>query len=82
MIKRIKNLYDDKFLPIDIKHKLISKVQQTITPTWQYFAGGCSLDRNISELIEQAGFTITGTHGFTNGSSIVGYHYWGEVVVL
>jgi ubiquinone/menaquinone biosynthesis C-methylase UbiE len=60
------------------KPKLVGKIQQMITPAWKPLAGGCHLDRDIEELLIQAGFTVLGKQGFTQGISIVGYHYWGE----
>ncbi|CAM3987245.1 class I SAM-dependent methyltransferase [Psychrobacter arenosus] len=60
------------------KPKLVGKIQQMITPAWKPLAGGCHLDRDIEQLLIQAGFTVLGEQGFTQGISIVGYHYWGE----
>ena len=60
------------------KPKLVCKIQQMITPAWKPLAGGCHLDRDIEALITQTGFTVLGEQGFTQGVSIVGYHYWGE----
>jgi ubiquinone/menaquinone biosynthesis C-methylase UbiE len=60
------------------KPKLVGKIQQAITPVWKPLAGGCHLDRDIEKLLTQAGFTVLGEQGFTQGVSIVGYHYWGE----
>lgn len=60
--------------------KWVGKIQQLITPAWKPIAGGCHLDRNIEQLIAQAGFEVTGQQGFTQGVNIVGYHYWGWAV--
>lgn len=60
------------------KPKLVGKIQQMITPAWRPLAGGCHLDRDIEKLLTQAGFKVRGKQGFTQGLSIVGYHYWGE----
>lgn len=35
------------------------KWQHRITPGWRKIAGGCHLNRNIAELIQEAGFEIT-----------------------
>ncbi|MGM8910817.1 class I SAM-dependent methyltransferase [Psychrobacter sp. 1U1] len=61
--------------------KWVSKIQQLITPAWKPIAGGCHLDRDIEQLIAQAGFEVSGQQGFTQGVNIVGYHYWGEATV-
>jgi ubiquinone/menaquinone biosynthesis C-methylase UbiE len=37
----------------------VKRWQHRMTPAWQRLAGGCHLDRPISELIGQAGFEIT-----------------------
>ncbi len=58
--------------------KWVGKIQQLITPAWKPIAGGCHLDRDIQQLIAQAGFEVSGQQGFTQGVNIVGYHYWGE----
>ncbi|MBO1531852.1 class I SAM-dependent methyltransferase [Psychrobacter sp. F1192] len=58
--------------------KWARKMQQLITPAWKPIAGGCHLDRDIEQLIAQAGFAVSGQQGFTQGVNIVGYHYWGE----
>lgn len=36
----------------------VRRWQDRLTPTWRRIAGGCHLDRAISELIEDAGFRI------------------------
>ena len=58
--------------------KWARKIQQLITPAWKPLSGGCHLDRDIEQLIAQAGFEVSGQQGFTQGVNIVGYHYWGE----
>ncbi|MBU5616638.1 class I SAM-dependent methyltransferase [Psychrobacter sp. TAE2020] len=61
--------------------KLIGKIQQLITPAWKTVSGGCHLDRDIEQLIAQAGFEVSGQQRFTQGVNIVGYYYWGEASV-
>lgn len=61
--------------------KWARKIQQLITPAWKPIAGGCHLDRDIEQLIAQAGFKVVGQQGFTQGVNIVGYYYWGEATV-
>ena len=61
--------------------KWVSRIQQLITPAWKPISGGCHLDRNIEQLIAQAGFKVLGQQGYTQGVNIVGYHYWGEATV-
>ncbi|MEK6200698.1 MAG: class I SAM-dependent methyltransferase [Psychrobacter sp.] len=61
--------------------KWVGKMQQLITPAWKPVAGGCHLDRDIEQLIAQAGFEVAGQQGFTQGVNIVGYYYWGEATI-
>ncbi len=61
--------------------KIIRKLQHVVTPVWKPVAGGCHLDRDIEQLIAQAGFTVSGQQGFTDSVTIVGYHYWGEATL-
>ncbi len=61
--------------------KWVGKMQQLITPVWKPVAGGCHLDRDIEQLIAQAGFAVAGQQGFTQGVNIFGYHYWGEATI-
>ncbi|PID97685.1 MAG: hypothetical protein CSA83_02290 [Actinomycetales bacterium] len=37
----------------------IQKIQNTIQPAWGPIAGGCHLNRDILQLLQQAGFEIT-----------------------
>lgn len=39
-------------------HPSVSQWQSRLTPVWKRFAGGCHLDRNIPQLITQAGFHL------------------------
>jgi len=61
--------------------KWMGKIQQLITPAWKPIAGGCHLDRDIEQLIAQAGFEVSGQQGFTQSVNIVGYHYWGKATI-
>lgn len=53
--------------------------QQRINPAWRQIAGGCNINRPISELIEQGGFAIqrieTGYLPMT--PRFLGFNYWG-----
>lgn len=58
--------------------KRIRFVQNSLNPVWKQFSGGCNLNRNISQLIEESGFEITKLEqmyisGFKTGS----YNYLG-----
>lgn len=60
-------------------HK-IRKWQDRITPGWKKIAGGCHLNRPISELIEQAGFEVDAleTLYVPKTPKIAGYVYKGR----
>lgn len=58
--------------------KRVRFVQNSLNPVWKQFSGGCNLNRNISQLIEESGFEITKLEqmyisGFKTGS----YNYLG-----
>ena len=61
--------------------KRLRFVQNTLNPVWKYFSGGCNLNRNIPQLIEESGFEITTLEqmyisGFKTGS----YNYLGTAI--
>lgn len=61
--------------------KRVRFVQNNLNPIWKQFSGGCNLNRNISQLIEESGFKITKLEqmyisGFKTGS----YNYLGTAI--
>lgn len=58
----------------------INKWQHRITPGWKKLAGGCHLNRNISELIGSAGFVVDSLENFyvPKAPKIAGYIYKGR----
>lgn len=44
--------------------RLLGLLESAVTPFWKRLAGGCHLNRDTPELIEQAGFTITSLRRF------------------
>lgn len=57
----------------------VFSMQQRVTPYWKKVAGGCHLDRNIPQLLEQAGFAIEQSdQRYLPGPRILTYNYWGE----
>ncbi|WP_404362539.1 class I SAM-dependent methyltransferase [Marinobacter sp.] len=60
----------------------VRKWQDRITPAWKKFAGGCHLNRPISELIEAAGFEISSLENLyvPKAPKIAGYIYKGRAV--
>src|SRR5260370_25592647 len=40
----------------------VERWQHRLTPAWRRMAGGCHLDRNMDDLIRQAGFDLTNLH--------------------
>jgi ubiquinone/menaquinone biosynthesis C-methylase UbiE len=56
--------------------------QNRLTPAWRKLAGGCHLNRDVTGLISDAGFTITDLKtGYTAGPKFATYMYEGRAVV-
>ena len=60
----------------------VLKWQTRLQPYWSKIAGGCMLDRDISALIEQAGFTPDVQSRYIPGPRILSFVYWGEAVAV
>ena len=60
--------------------KNVFKWQKRINPIWKKIAGGCSLHRNIPELIEASGFKLEklDTMYLPSTPKFAGYNYWGS----
>lgn len=57
----------------------IQRLQNRINPLWKRLAGGCHLNRNIPDLIRQAGFSIdTLEEAYVKGPKFATYTYWGK----
>ena len=58
----------------------IRKWQNRITPGWKKLAGGCHLNRNIAQLIRDAGFEITELENLyvLKAPKVAGYIYKGK----
>ena len=59
------------------------KWQDRINPYWKKIAGGCNTNRDIPNLIESAGFSISQleTMYLPGTPKILGYNYWGSARV-
>ena len=56
--------------------------QNRLDPIWQQFSGGCSLHKNIPELIKARGFIIhTLESMYVPGWKPASYNYWGVATV-
>jgi SAM-dependent methyltransferase len=57
----------------------VRKWQDRINPFWQVIAGGCQLNRDIPDLLNQGGFSITkmNTMYLPSTPRIAGFNYWG-----
>jgi ubiquinone/menaquinone biosynthesis C-methylase UbiE len=52
--------------------------QRRLTPAWSRVAGGCQLDRDIPDLLQQAGFRCVDLQtGYLPGPRPLGYNFWG-----
>ena len=57
----------------------VLKWQNRLTPYWKRVAGGCHMNRNIPELIREAGFTLEqDQREYLPGPRVLMYNYWGE----
>ncbi len=63
-------------------HDSTRKWQHRITPGWKKLAGGCHLNRNIADLIRQAGFEILELENLyiPKAPKIAGYIYKGRAI--
>jgi len=58
----------------------VCRWQDRLTPLWRRIAGGCHLNRAISELIESAGFRIEQLEtGYMRGPKLMTFMYEGSV---
>ena len=59
-----------------------AKWQDRITPMWRLLTGGCSLNRNISRQIANAGFRVISVDNFVLPMTpeVIGFHYLGTAV--
>lgn len=57
----------------------VQRLQDKLTPTWKKWAGGCHLNRPVTEYIQQAGFKITEQDNayMEKGPRFAGYMYTG-----
>ena len=62
------------------EHPRVRRWQHRLTPVWKPLAGGCHLNRNIAELIRQAGFEIVELRNLyvSKAPKIAGYLYLGR----
>ncbi len=55
--------------------------QDRITPVWKKVSGGCHLNRPVSDLIRENGFTVRQLNtGYQSRLKIVSFNYWGVAV--
>ena len=56
----------------------VASWQDKLTPPWKHFAGGCTLNRRIDEIIRSAGFHISHlTTGYMRGPRLMTFMYKG-----
>ena len=58
----------------------VEKWQNRINPLWRRIAGGCHLNRDIPQLLQQGGFVVSEMEtGYLPGTpKIAGYNFWGS----
>jgi len=56
----------------------VARFQKRLNPLWKRISGGCHLDRDISGLLEAAGFRLDDMEeGYKDGWRALSYNYWG-----
>lgn len=56
----------------------VLQIQNVLNPVWKRFAGGCNLNKNIPELIKNAGFKFVSLNTmYIPGPKPFSYNYWG-----
>lgn len=57
----------------------VAKLQNRLQPVWGKLAGGCHLNRNIPELLAQAGFKTEQLEAcYVPGPKVFAFNYWGQ----
>jgi ubiquinone/menaquinone biosynthesis C-methylase UbiE len=60
----------------------IQQWQDRLNPAWKRFAGGCNMNRDIPELLNQAGFSIVDDNRmYIPGLRALSYNYWGSAKI-
>lgn len=61
----------------------VARWQFRLEPYWSKIAGGCHLTRDVSKLLEEAGFTTaTIDSAYVTRPKAMTYTYWGEAMLL
>ncbi len=62
----------------------VRKWQNRINPLWKFLCGGCNLNRDIPDLLQQGGFSVTqmDTMYLPSTPRFAGFNYWGEAQAL
>jgi hypothetical protein len=56
----------------------VFKWQARLTPVWKCLAGGCHLDRDFPQLLQNAGFDTVQLHcGYIAGPRLVSFNFVG-----
>lgn len=59
----------------------VRRWQERLQPLWGPIAGGCQLGRDITALLQAAGFTLAEPHErYLPGPRPFTFHYWGEAL--
>jgi len=60
----------------------VRRWQHRLNSAWGWFTGGCNMNRDIPDLITNAGFEITTDERmYIPGMKILSYNYWGSAKV-
>jgi ubiquinone/menaquinone biosynthesis C-methylase UbiE len=60
----------------------VEQWQGRLNPAWKKFSGGCNMNRDIPELLNQAGFSIVDDNRmYIPGPRALSYNYWGRAKI-
>lgn len=61
----------------------VEKWQHTVNPFWRIISGGCNLNRNIPEMLNEGGFKIRKLDTmYLPGWKLGSFNYWGTASIL
>lgn len=59
----------------------VARWQNRLNPTWQTFAGGCNINRDIPRLLAESGFRVVDDERmYIPGVKLLSYNYWGSAL--
>ena len=57
--------------------KTVSRFQHALNPVWGLFSGGCNINRNVANLLDDTGFSDDYISSYIPGPKFLSYETWG-----